>query len=107
MKIIQRARGCGKTFEIIQLAAKHDGYIVVRDKATVARVAQQARDMKLKISFPLTYEEFIRREYHPSGVDQVFIDDVDAMIQQMAMVPVRAVSLGLSDDDESNWVKVR
>ena len=44
-------RGSGKTGKLIELAEKHNCYIVVRDHPTVERVAEKARREGRKIPF--------------------------------------------------------
>ena len=56
-----------------------------------------ARGMGLDIPEPLTWREFAEGRYYSRGIKGVVIDDLDTCIEQMATVPVRAVSLTDAD----------
>jgi hypothetical protein len=93
VKIVTEPRQRGKTTELIRLSAEEDLYIVCANRTEAQRVAGVAREMGLSIPFPLTWGEFASRQYHGRGVKGFAIDNLDACIQQMTPVPIRAVSL--------------
>lgn len=90
MKIIQGARGSGKTTQLIEMAHKNGGYIVCKNPH---QVAEMARDMNLSINFPLEYWEFLERHYFDKGIKEFYIDNVEFLIQQLSRVPVAAISI--------------
>ena len=100
MKIIYKPRNSGKTTELIKIAAKGFYYIVCANYKVVQRIANQARDMKLDIPFPVTFDEFIRREYYARGVNGFVIDEADRLLQYMSSVPVDAITLTNYEDDD-------
>lgn len=93
MKLIQTGKQGGKTTQIIKQAAKNGGYIVCATHQECTRIAKQAQELKLSIPFPLTFDEFTRGQFHPSGIKKFHIDNADWLLQYMAgSVPVETVS---------------
>ena len=91
-EIIVRGRQGGKTTELIRRAAEAGGYIVCTDQRRARQIAEHARKLGLTIPFPLTWEEFTGRHYHPPGVSGLLFDDLDRIIQGMSSVPVLAAT---------------
>ena len=90
-------RGSGKTGKLIELAEKHNCYIVVRNKITTYRVAERARRERRKIPFPLTYDEFMQGQFFFKGIKCFVIDDVEALLWYLARgVEVKGFSLDAS-----------
>lgn len=97
-ELIVRARGGGKTTELIRRAAEAGGYIVCRDQRTARGIAMRAKDMGLNIPFPLTAAEFFGGEFHTPGVKGFLFDDLDHLIQAQARgVPVLAATWTVDD----------
>lgn len=93
MKIICKDRQGGKTTEIIKIAAEGFFYIVCIDHREALRVAEQAKNMKLDIPFPITFDDFIKGKYYRPGIKGFVVDNADILIQQIARgVSVEAVS---------------
>ncbi len=93
MKVIVRDRGMGKTTELIRMSHESGCYIVCGTRDDVVRTFHQAQEMGLDIHFPLTYEEFLKRQYHTGSIKGLLIDDVDRLIQHIAVVHVNAISV--------------
>ena len=94
MEIIIQKRQHGKTKRLIEESAKSGGYIVCRDKHECARISMVARDLGLKIPFPISFDEFTRKEYYGRGIKGGFlIDQADDLLQSMSVVPIKAISL--------------
>jgi hypothetical protein len=91
-EIIIRSRQGGKTTELIRLAAEHQAYIVCTDFRRAGQVAQQARDMGLRIPFPLSASEWRERAYFLPGVRGLLFDDLDRIIRDLSGVPVLAAT---------------
>ena len=90
-------RGSGKTGKLIELAEKHNCYIVVRDCTTAHRIAERAFLEGRKIPFPLTYHEFIAGEFFGAGISCFLIDDVETLLSYLARgVEVKGFSLDAS-----------
>ena len=88
MKIVQKARGQGKTKKIIEEAANDFAYIVCIDKKEARRVAQKASKMGLDIPFPLTFDEVIHSRLG-GGVKKLIVDNIDLYIEDFI---IRAMS---------------
>ena len=76
-------RKTGKTSELIRYCAKTDAYIVVKNSVEVRRVIEYAtNDMKVKIRFPMTYDELLNsRGTYPSV--KFCIDDIEAFLAHL------------------------
>lgn len=101
MKVIIGPKGSGKTTKLIKICAKEGGYIVCQHQQEAHRIFQIARDMGCVIPLPITYDEFLRREYYGPGVRTIYVDNVDMLIQTMASmggVRVNAITLTKSND---------
>ena len=95
MKRIIACRGGGKTSRLIRMSWETGEYIMCKNPH---EVASRAEDMNMNIPFPLSYDEFINREYFGKGIKGFLIDDVDRFVQYMAReVPVKAVSMSIDD----------
>ena len=80
-KIIYGGRGSGKTTKLIELSAKRGGYIICINKQAASRVFAQAAELGLKIPFPMTFIEFLNKEYYAPGIREVYIDNVEQFLQ--------------------------
>ena len=97
MEVISLPRRGGKTTEIIKRCSEFGGYIVTFNHQACRNIAKQAEDMKVKIPMPITFHEFINNQYHPPGVKQFHIDNLDLCIQGFSRVPVRSFSINYAD----------
>jgi hypothetical protein len=101
MKTIIMPRGAGKTTKAIEIAAEGFLYMVVRDRREVQRVAAIARERGLDIPFPLTFDEFLGRQFHGRGIRGFVIDGADALLARLASgVPVAAVTMDAEEAPE-------
>lgn len=101
MKIICKPRRAGKTIELIKIAAEKQSYIVCLHRKECVRIADLARELGLKIQFPLTADEFIRKNYHACGIKGGFlIDNADMLLQSMTRVPIHAISVTEEEKEE-------
>lgn len=82
MKAVVRSAGSGKTDELIRLCARQGGYIVVR-QGDVDRVVRRAKELKLQIPFPVSFEEFSGGRFHGGSVSPLWIDNADMLLAQM------------------------
>lgn len=85
----------GKTPQLIQIAAERGGYIVCADTRRVAAITHMAREMDLKIAFPLTFDEFVKRRYHGRNMRELYIDEVGDLARALALglVPIHAITV--------------
>ena len=100
MKIIHRARQMGKTTEIIKIAADTFSYIVCLNHREADRIAKLAKEMKLDIPLPISFDEFKRNNYYFPGIKGFVFDNTDLFLQNLAYpVPVWAASF--TDEDST------
>lgn len=90
-KIIQPK---GKTQELIDLSSKTHAHIICKDSNRAMIILNTAAAQKKNMPTPVTYDEFIERQYYYRGVRGFLFDDVDLFIQHMAgHIPVVAITL--------------
>lgn len=76
------------------------GCIVCKDKLAAKYTYKMACDMNLKISYPITFDEFLSKSYHAKGVKRFYIDNADQLLQKIAKnVRVEAIVM----DDTTKW----
>lgn len=93
MKVILKARGAGKTTELIKRAHKDRKYIVTFNNEEAVRIFLLAKKMGKPVHFPVTFDEFIKRQYHLPGIMGFHIDNLDICIQSLCGVPIDTVTL--------------
>jgi NAD-dependent SIR2 family protein deacetylase len=98
MKVILRPRQTGRTEELIRLCAEAEergevSYIVCSNHTEAYRIAEVAKELKLMIGFPLTVHEFLDNQYAARNVNNLFIDNADQLLQAIAQVPIRAITV--------------
>ena len=98
MKLICTPPGGGKTTAMIRMSAEAVAngrivYIVCSSYPVAHKISKRAAKMALDIPFPLTFSEFIAREYRGVRIDGLLIDDADDLLQDMARIPVIAMSI--------------
>lgn len=84
MNIIARPAGQGKTSDLIRMAAKSEGvaYIVVTRYERAYQVQRLAKEMGVRIRFPITYDE-IQRHLVGQSVNELYLDDIDDAIRDV------------------------
>lgn len=93
MKVFIGERRSGKTSELIKIAAENGGYIVCRSREMASEINSMAHKMGLSIAFPITYGEFLDVKYYGLGVSKFYIDDADALLQSLTVVPIEMITL--------------
>lgn len=97
MEIILKPRNSGKTTELIKKSAESGHYIVCYNMKEVAAIAKHARELNLNIPFPLTYDEFFRKQYHAKGIKGFLIDNAELLLQEMTRVKIYALTITSND----------
>jgi len=95
MKILVGGRGIGKTYQLICESSAQQLYIVCRSKYEATRIFDVANQMKKSIPFPITYEEFINKEYYGKRIRGFLIDDANELLQYMTLVPIMTITIGV------------
>lgn len=93
MKKILTPRATGKTHSLIVESAKTGSYIVCANKIESERIKQRARELELSIPQPITYSEFLRKQYYGAGIKGFLIDNADRLLQAMTPVPVHTITM--------------
>ena len=103
MNIICRGRCEGKTTELIKLAHNDGGVIVCLSQDEAYRISIEAEKMKMDISYPITFNEFIEGRFYKPGIESFYIDNAELLIQKMARgVPVKAITMSPGDDKDGD-----
>ena len=100
MKVILRHRHTGRTQELILLCSQAEkrgevSYLVCSGHREARRIFQEAHELESPIAFPITFDEFLGGRFAERNIDNLFIDNVDYLLQAMTRVPIRAVTMEL------------
>lgn len=98
MKIIIRPRGMGKTTELIRQSNKEWKYIVCHSHQEAVRIQEQARRINIEIPLPITYQEFLEKQYYGKGIKGFLVDNVGMLLQSLS--PVKIDTITLTDGEE-------
>jgi hypothetical protein len=95
-KLIVGDRQSGRTTDLIKAAADDEAhglvcYIVCHSQEEAYRISQLAQQMELNIGFPLTYDEFLPRQYAGSNIDKFYIDNLRMFLAYMCPIPIEMV----------------
>lgn len=94
MKVIYSARGTGKTTELINLASQDGGSLICHSYNEAVRIAKVAKEMGKSIPFPLTYEEYLKKNFYAIGIRAFYIDNVELLLAEISRgVPVKAITI--------------
>lgn len=93
MKLMGGYRKCGKTEELIRMAAEQDLGIITVNKGRANYIFQLAGKMGKQIRFPATIKEL---PIHGLSKDlKVVVDDVEDIVQEMINLPIVAMTTSL------------
>jgi hypothetical protein len=103
MKVILRPRQTGRTDELIRLCAESEArgevcYIVCMDQPEARRIFQRALELELNIGFPITFDEFLSKEYYSRNIHHFYIDNADHLLRALTKVDIRAITMEETDD---------
>lgn len=93
MEIIIMNRGHGKTYQLIKKSASSGDYIVCHNQNECSRIAAEAQEMKMKIPFPITYQEFMDKHYYGKWISGFLIDNIEMFLQTLTEVPINVITL--------------
>ena len=88
--LIIGGRGSGKTLELIKMSAERNIYIVCADRQRALNIAAMARELGYQIPFPITLMEL---PIHSRFIQEVFVDDVDVVLERIIGRRVSNMSL--------------
>jgi len=96
-KIILQGRQSGKTSALIKRCHEMGGYIVCHSQKECARVFRLAEKMKMPVPFPISYHEFIRKDYYGNGIKKFHIDCADDFLCSLTHVPIVTITMTKGD----------
>jgi len=91
-KIIAQA-GIGKTFQLIKESHATGFHIVCINQKEAIRVHSEAKQFSFNIPLPLTFHEFINKDYQAREIKGFLIDNADMLIQELSSVPIGCITL--------------
>ena len=93
MNILTGPRRTGKTTTLIKLCHTEGGVIVCANKAEALRIYDDADKISCHVPMPITYGVFIRGEYHGRGFKNLFIDNLDDLVQYIAKTNIHTATM--------------
>ena len=93
MKKIMMEPGYGKTYQLIKMSAETRNYIVCNSKKECSRIHAMSLEMGLSIPFPISYEEFLGKEYYGKRIRGFLIDNVDDLLESISTVRINAITM--------------
>ena len=102
MQIILAERGVGKSTELIKQSAATGVYILVATRERARYLADMARNLELRIPFPVTIDEFFYSNgFRGSCIrrDGILIDDAEDVLQHfLAGISIRTMTITKRED---------
>ena len=85
MNIIYKKQRGGKTTQLLELASKQEGYnlVVCNSHQDVKRLWGIILEKKYGLPQPITFYDFIKRNYCGRNIENIYIDNADILLQFM------------------------
>lgn len=96
MKVINKGRGQGKTYDMIKLASENNGHILCSTVRQARYIYDLSKDMGLDIHFPITYSDLPLTK--GQRIDNILVDNAEALIEVAVGKNVSAISI--TDEEE-------
>lgn len=90
-----------KTTELVKLAHDNNKLIVCASREEAHRIHHKAYENGYNIHLPITYSEFINKNYNRRNIESILLDNVEAFIAHVSMVNVEAITMDLIIDDQT------
>jgi len=104
VKIIYKPRGAGKTTELIKIASNGEHkQIVCRTSSVADQIWQTILKMKEDDEIkclppkPISYLQFLNKEYRGKNIESFLIDDVDIFLHCLTDIRIEAISVTKND----------
>lgn len=90
MNVIYKEKRSGKTNELIKLS-EETGYTIVCSNLKEALINSK----KGIIPFPITFDDFINKNYYGKGIKGFLIDDVDHLLRYLTdyIIPIGCITI--------------
>ncbi len=96
MKIIITERGGGKTTILMRESAR-TGYHIVCSPVTLDYILSLASSEGRRIPRPITFDEFINKDYNGKSIKGFIIDDADLLLQTLTEKTIKWISVSSND----------
>jgi len=93
MRIYLQKRGTGKTTNLIKECSNSGGYIVCANRQRADMVFKMSKKLDCPILFPLTFDEFLNRQYVGLDIKHFYIDDADLLLMSLSALPILSITL--------------
>ncbi len=94
MQLVIKGLAEGKTTELIKLCHGDNGsYMVCVNRRTADQVFKMAIELGMKIPLPITFDDLLKSNYDGRNITGLYVDNLDILIEVLARVPIRAVSI--------------
>jgi hypothetical protein len=80
-------------------ANNYNGYMVCLNRKRINEVMELANKLKCCINFPITFDEFLKKEYYGRSVNKFYIDDLDLLITSLSDVPIETASITFQKEE--------
>lgn len=99
-KIFTGGRASGKTTAAIKEASKHNLYILVTTRQQAAYVAMRAREMDLKIPYPISIDELEKTNLSKSSIirDGIIVEEAQSILEKLIGTRIRMMTATESDE---------
>lgn len=89
MKIIATKRQTGKTTKLIKMCGEdfkngHYSLIVTINPCAAKWMQKEAKEMGYDIPLPITYAEFVNREFYGKNIHKFYLDEVGFFLERCA-----------------------
>lgn len=96
MELIIAPRRMGKTEKLIHRSGETYDTIVCGSTKEANRIFQKATNLKLKIPYPLTYDQFLKRDFEGQNISGFLIDNLEHLLRYISReIPINAISMNI------------
>lgn len=82
-------RQSGRSTKLIREAAKYNyALIVCSNKREAGNTYRMAREMGYNIPYPITFNDFVKKNYYGRNVQVLLFDNLDKSIKEYTDVPI-------------------
>lgn len=94
MQIIVQDRQSGKTDDLVKQSNSIGGsYIVCHSKQEAIRISTRAFEMGYTINYPITFPEFLNKNYDSTSISCFLIDNAEVLLQELCRIPIETITM--------------
>lgn len=98
-KVLYIPRGAGKSTILMHESARTRFVMVVRSDQFKWHIEREAKYLQLDIPEPITFEQFINKDYNRRSIKGFLIDDVQDLLKLIAG-PIPIVTIAVNNDND-------